>query len=69
MHPTPKPYKPGQWILLGTVCGAFIGLLFGKFAIGLIFGFFAGIAVDSRKRKAASAPTEQASSNKNNHAP
>ena len=68
MHPNPKPYKPGQWILLGTIFGAFIGLLLGKFALGLIFGFFVGIAVDSSKRKAASAPTEQAASDKNNHA-
>jgi hypothetical protein len=48
----PKIYKPGQWVFRGTILGAFIGLLAGKFAIGLIFGFFAGLLIDSAKRKA-----------------
>ena len=55
----PKIYKPGQWVILGTVLGAFIGLLLGKFAIGLIFGFFAGIMIDSAKRKASKAGSER----------
>lgn len=48
-------YKPGQWVTLGTVLGAFIGLLLGKFALGLIFGFFGGIMIDSVKRRASRA--------------
>jgi hypothetical protein len=57
-------YKPGTWIVLGTVLGAFVGLLFGKFALGLIFGFFVGIGVDARKRKAE---TGTAESRKSSH--
>lgn len=53
MQSQPKPYRPGQWIILGTALGAFLGLLVGKFALGLIFGFFAGVMVDSIKRKAS----------------
>jgi zinc transporter ZupT len=52
-------YKPGQWVILGTVLGAFIGLLLGKFALGLIFGFFAGIMIDSGKRRASRASGER----------
>ena len=63
------PYKRGQWIVFGTVIGAFIGLLFGKFAIGLIFGFFVGVFVDSKKRKAAEAATKEPSSNKDRVGP
>lgn len=58
MSPTQKTYKAGQWVVLGTVLGAFIGLLFGKFALGLIFGFFFGIVVDSSKRKGAAGSQE-----------
>lgn len=53
MQPGRKRYRRGEWVFLGTVLGAFIGLLFGKFALGLIFGFFAGIAIDVMKRKAS----------------
>ncbi len=52
MQSQPKPYRPGQWIILATALGAFLGLLVGKFALGLIFGFFAGVMVDSIKGKA-----------------
>lgn len=52
MQPTKKPYKPGQWILMSTALGAFIGILLGKLALGMIFGFFIGVAIDSSKRKA-----------------
>lgn len=52
MQPERKRYRPGQWVFLGTVLGAFIGLLFGKFALGLIFGFFVGVAIDSVRRRA-----------------
>jgi len=52
MQPSNKPYKPGQWILMGTALGAFIGILLGKLALGMIFGFFIGVAIDSNKRKA-----------------
>lgn len=55
MSNDPSPYKPGHGVVLGTALGAFIGLLVDKFALGLIFGFFAGVFVDSRKRKAAAA--------------
>jgi len=65
----PSPYKTGHWIVLGTIMGAFLGLLFGKFAIGLIFGFFVGIAIDSRKRKAAAAPTENPPSSEDTPGP
>jgi hypothetical protein len=47
MPSEPKRYKSGQWVVLGVVLGGFVGLLVGKFAIGLIFGFFVGIAVDA----------------------
>lgn len=53
-----KIYKPGQWLILGAALGAFIGLLLGKFALGLIFGFFAGIAIDSAKRRASKGGSE-----------
>ena len=55
----PKIYKPGQWVIFGAALGAFIGLLLGKFAIGLIFGFFVGIVIDSVKRKASKADGER----------
>lgn len=55
MQSESKNYRPGQWVVLGVVLGAFMGLLVGKFAIGLIFGFFVGIAVDASKRKASGA--------------
>lgn len=58
MQPETRTYKPGQWLLWGAALGAFIGLLFGKFAIGLIVGFFVGIGVDSAKRKASKANNE-----------
>lgn len=35
----------------GAILGAFAGLLSGKFALGLIFGFIAGIAIDASKRR------------------
>jgi len=53
MQSEAKPYKPGQWILIGTILGSFVGLLVGKFAIGMIGGFFVGLFVDSAKRKAS----------------
>ena len=59
MQPEPKIYKPGQWLIIGAALGAFIGLLVGKFAIGLVFGFFAGIVVDSVKRKAPKASDDR----------
>lgn len=61
MQPERKRYRPGEWILLGTVLGAFIGLLFGKFALGLIFGFFAGIAIDVMKRRASKSDARHSS--------
>jgi hypothetical protein len=56
MQPSQKPYKPGHWVFLGFVLGTFIGILFGKLALGMIFGFFVGIVIDSSKRKSASRP-------------
>lgn len=46
-------YKPGRWLVRSAALGAFIGLLVDKFAKGSIAGFFAGVVVDARKRKAA----------------
>lgn len=53
-----KPYRSGQSIILCTALGALLGLLVGKFALGLIFGFFVGVMVDSVKRKASKAGHE-----------
>ena len=50
----PRSYRPGQSVVLGVTLGAFIGLLVGKFAIGLIAGFFVGVAADAARRKASS---------------
>lgn len=62
MQPSKQPYKPGHWVSLGFMLGTFIGIVFDKLALGMIFGFFVGAAIDSSKRKAASesqeAPTE-----------
>jgi uncharacterized membrane protein YjjP (DUF1212 family) len=58
MESEPKRYKPGHWVVLGTVIGAFIGLLIEKFAIGFIFGFFVGLMIDSAKRKSMKASRE-----------
>ena len=55
MNSESKPYRPGQATFLFTVIGAFVGLLIGKFALGLIFGFFIGLAAESARRRAASA--------------
>jgi uncharacterized membrane protein YccC len=52
MPTTGKPYRKGQWIVIGVALGAFIGMLFGKLALGMISGFFVGLIVDSGKRKA-----------------
>ncbi len=43
--------RPGSWALRGAILGAFVGLLLGKFALGLIFGGIAGIVTDARRRK------------------
>lgn len=51
MPPDATTYKPGRWIMQGTVLGAFLGLLSGRFALGLIFGFFVGVAIDAGKRR------------------
>lgn len=58
MQQEAPPYKRGQWVFRATVIGSFLGLLFDKFAIGLIFGFFVGIFIDSSKRKAAEAESK-----------
>jgi hypothetical protein len=55
----PTISKPGQWVIFGAALGAFIGLLLGKFAIGLLFGFFGGIVIDSVKRRASKAGSER----------
>lgn len=59
MQSEPKIYKQGQWVIRGTILGAFIGLLWDKFALGLIFGFFVGSMIDSVKRKASKAVGER----------
>ena len=54
MQPNLNGYRPGSATLLGFVLGTFIGLLFGNLALGMIFGFFIGAAVDGAKQKKAS---------------
>lgn len=54
----PKSYKRGRWVFLGTALGAFVGLLVGKFALGMIFGFFVGLVIDSLKQRALSSGHE-----------
>lgn len=51
--PKSKSHSTGHWVFVGTALGAFAGLLQGKFALGLIFGFFIGIVISSVKRKAS----------------
>ncbi len=53
MESNPRTYRRGHWIVWGTLLGAFLGLLVGKFALGMIFGFFVGVFVDSAKWKAS----------------
>ena len=67
MNPEPKPYRSGQWTVSGIVVGSFLGLIFGKLALGAIFGFFIGVLADARRRKSNSvtrdaAPIEKDSS-------
>jgi uncharacterized protein YqgC (DUF456 family) len=69
MQSEPSSYKPGHSVVLGTIIGAFIGLLVGKFAIGLIFGFFVGIAIDSRKRNEAESATRDRTLHENEPEP
>lgn len=61
-----KPYKPGAGIVMGIVLGAFIGLLFSKLALGAIFGFFLGLAIDASRRKAAGSAEENVSPDSEN---
>lgn len=63
MESEPRKYKPGQAVMLGVVLGGFIGLLVGKFAIGMIAGFFVGLAIDGSRRKAAGARGESSPDN------
>jgi uncharacterized protein YqgC (DUF456 family) len=51
--PPSKPTKPVNWGILGAMVGGFIGIVTGKFALGLIFGFFIGLMIGSAKRKTA----------------
>ena len=53
MQPNTDGYRPGSATLLGFVLGTFIGLLFGNLALGMIFGFFIGAALDGAKQKKA----------------
>mgnify|MGYP001764844792 CR=1 FL=1 len=53
MTPANAPAPSGSRIVLGTVVGAFLGLLVGKFALGLLAGFFVGVALSTRARKRA----------------
>ncbi|MDR6983032.1 uncharacterized protein YqgC (DUF456 family) [Rheinheimera pacifica] len=59
MQPDKKPYRPGHWVVLGTILGTFIGIIFDKLALGMIFGFFIGVMIDSHKKKSKSAPAEK----------
>jgi F0F1-type ATP synthase assembly protein I len=54
MQPNTNGFRPGGATLLGFVLGTFLGLLFGKLALGMIFGFFIGAAVEAARRKKAS---------------
>ena len=69
MSDSQKPYKPGTWIVLGPVLGSFLGLVFGKFALGMSFGFFAGLYIDSKKRKIASQGSQRKSEDRSSESP
>lgn len=43
------PYKRGTYVGIGLVLGTFIGILLHKLALGMIFGFFIGAAMDAKK--------------------
>lgn len=62
MKPSNKPYKPGNLIFMGTVLGAFIGILLKNLALWGILGFFLGMAIDANKRKAMAASQDKSSS-------
>ncbi|KRA33791.1 hypothetical protein ASD68_12635 [Rhodanobacter sp. Root627] len=64
MQPTKKPYRPGHWIVVGTILGTFIGILLGKLALGMIFGFFLGAMIDAHKRKSIAVPAKESSDEK-----
>jgi len=46
-----KPYKRGSYVGLGLALGTCIGILLDKLALGMIFGFFIGAAMDTKKWK------------------
>jgi hypothetical protein len=46
-----SPYKRGTYVGLGLALGTFIGILLNKLALGMIFGFFIGAAMDAKKWK------------------
>ena len=48
MPPHNAPPPPGSRIIVGTVVGAFVGLLIDKFALGMLFGFFVGAMLSRR---------------------
>ena len=64
MQPVKKPYRPGHWIVVGTILGTFIGILLSKLALGMIFGFFLGVMIDSNKRRSIAAPAKESSDDK-----
>lgn len=51
-------YRPGHYTGLGFLIGLFVGILADQLALGMIFGFFIGAAIDGSKRRAAAADGE-----------
>ncbi len=51
-------YRPGHYTGLGFLIGLFVGILADQLALGMIFGFFIGAAIDANKRRAAAADSD-----------
>ena len=64
-QPNPnKPPKPVNSPLVGAIVGGFIGLVLDKFALGLIFGFLAGLLIGAHQRKTTAATPQRPAESK-----